>query len=48
MHIRFMNDAILCASENIELGGGPFGAVIVDKDVAIQSQEQMIQQLMLR
>ena len=32
IHQKFMNEAINCASRNIEQGGGPFGAVIVDKD----------------
>ena len=27
-----MSEAINCAVENIDLGGGPFGAVILDKD----------------
>ena len=27
-----MSQALRCASDNIEQGGGPFGAVIVDRD----------------
>ena len=34
-HQAFLKEAIRLAVKNVELGGGPFGAIIIDKNGAV-------------
>jgi guanine deaminase len=39
---KYMREAIQCASESIDLGGGPFGAVIVKDDQIIAKSSNSV------